>query len=581
LTLSPNSSLNACLNTHWLRLRYLGVVIACTLIASCSTAIKTSDQPKLQRFESLTSANLSHLLIGEFSLQRGHNKEATIHLLAAAKSTQDLNTARRATYSAQFSHSPELLKQSSLLWTQLAPKDPLPWQYIAQAASLNQQFGQATQALEEELKRGGGAGLPYVASLSVSEPSATQENLNRTFKSWLGTYPKHKQLLYSLALLEQNAGQIDTAIIYINKALAQDANYLQAQVVYGELLIANQQTQAADTYLSQYTQPLQKAPRHLITLHAQVLTLMAQYARGYNYFNELTRRNPENLRYRYSAGLLAYESHQYSEVYIHLNKIIELDPDSHSAYYYMGLSALRQDLQTQALSYLHQVQKGADRLNAITLLVDLENPDEDQREGYFDRLRDQNQDLTAEIYSLEVQFLQDIGQIESAVVSYQDALKEHPQNIPLLYSYALFAQSLHQFNTTEQMLLRIIDIEPNHINALNALGYSYAEQGVNLIQAELLIRKALAQDPENAAIIDSLGWVSYRLGHLRQSLILLTKAYDIMPAAEIAAHLGAVKWALGDTESAFKTWNLALSRDPDNALIKQAILDAQNEFQSD
>jgi hypothetical protein len=62
---------------------------------------------------------------------------------------------------------------------------------------------------------------------------------------------------------------------------------------------------------------------------------------------------------------------------------------------------------------------------------------------------------------------------------------------------------------------------------------------------------------------------------------LLTKAYDIMPAAEIAAHLGAVKWALGDTESAFETWNLALSLDPDNALIKQAILDAQNEFQSD
>jgi len=555
--------------------------MACTLIASCSTAIKTSDQPKPQRVESLTSANLSHLLIGEFSLQRGDNKEATIHLLAAAESTRDLNTARRATYSAQFSQSPELLKKSSLLWSQLAPKDPLPWQYMAQAASLSQQFEQATQALEEELKRGGGAGLPYVASLSVGEPSATQENLKQTFTSWLDTYPKHKQLFYSLALLEQNAGQIDTAINYINKALALDAHYLQAQVVYGELLLANQQTKAADTYLSQYTQPLHKAPRHLIALHAQVLTLTAQYTRAYNYFNELARRSPENVRYRYSAGLLAYENHQYSEAYIHLNKVIELDPDSHSAYYYMGLSALRQDLQTQALSYLRQVKKGADRLNAIALLLDLENPDKNQREVYFDHLRAQNQDLTADIYSLEVQYLQDIGQIESAIVSYQNALQEHPQNIPLLYGYALLTQSLHQFDTTEQMLQRIIDIEPNHINALNALGYFYAEQGVNLVQAEVLIRKALAQDPENAAIIDSLGWVSYRLGHLRQSLILLTKAYDIMPSAEIAAHLGAVKWALGDTESAFKTWNLALSLDPDNSLIKQAILDAQNEFQSD
>ena len=579
--MSLRLSLNVRFNTHWLRLRYLGVVIACTLIVSCSVPIKTASNPLPHRFKSLTSENLTHLLTGEFALQRGDNKEATIHLLAAAQSTQDLNTAKRATYSAQFSQNPELLKQSSLLWSQLAPKDPLPWQFMAQAASLTQQFEQATLALEEELKRGGGPGLPYVASLSVNEASAIQLKLKRTFESWLDTYPKHKELLYSLALLEQNAGQIDAAITYINKALAQDAYFLQAQVVYGELLLANQQTKAADIYLSQYTQPLQKAPRHLITLHAQVLTLMAQYTRAYEYFNELTRRNPENLRYRYSAGLIAYENHQYSEAYKHLKKIIELDPDSHSAYYYMGLSALRQDLQTQALSYLHQVKKGADRLNAITLLLDLENPDKDQRDAYFHRLRDENEDLAADIFSLEVQYLQDIGQIESAIESYQHALKEHPDHIPLLYGYALLAQSLHQFNTTELMLQRIIEIEPNHTNALNALGYSYADQGIKLRQAESLIRKALAQEPENAAIIDSLGWVSYRLGHLRQSLTLLTKAYDIMPAAEIAAHLGAVEWALGDTESAFKTWNLALSRDPDNALIKQAILDAQNEFQSD
>jgi tetratricopeptide (TPR) repeat protein len=131
------------------------------------------------------------------------------------------------------------------------------------------------------------------------------------------------------------------------------------------------------------------------------------------------------------------------------------------------------------------------------------------------------------------------------------------------------------------MLQRIIKLEPDHTNALNALGYAYADRGVKLAEAEVLIRKALAHEPNNAAIIDSLGWVSYRLGHLRQSLTLLTKAYDIMPAAEIAAHLGAVKWALGDTKGAFETWNLALSLEPDNALIKQAILDAQNEFQSE
>ena len=548
---------------------------------SCSNSIKSSSPLPLTPTESLTSDNLSHLLIGEFSLQRGDSETATQRLLAVAQSTQDLDTVKRATYLAQFSQNPHLLQQTSLLWSQLSPQDPLPWQYMAQAASLMGQFNQATLALEQELKRGGGAGLPYIASLSINDTVATQANLQTTLLSWLDTYPNHKQLLLALALLAQHSEQFETALIYTGKALAQDTHYLQAQVVYGELLLANQQTEAADTYLSQFTQPLNKAPRHLITLHAQVLTLMADYEQAYEYFNELATRYPEDPSYSYSAGLLAYENHQYALVYGHLQHLIELDSDNHSAYYYMGLSALHEDLPAQAVGYLQQVSKGPDRLNALTLLLDLDSPEAQQRIPYFDQLRHQNQDLAADIFTLEAQYLQDIGDTDTALASYQAALQLYPNHIHLLYNYALLAQSSHQFDTTELMLQRIIKLEPDHTNALNALGYAYADRGVNLAEAEVLIRKALAHEPNNAAIIDSLGWVSYRLGHLRQSLTLLTKAYDIMPAAEIAAHLGAVKWALGDTKGAFETWNLALSLEPDNALIKQAILDAQNEFQSE
>ena len=548
---------------------------------SCSNSIKSSSPLPLTPTESLTSDNLSHLLIGEFSLQRGDSETATQRLLAAAQSTQDLDTAKRATYLAQFSQNPHLLQQTSLLWSQLSPQDPLPWQYMAQAASLMGQFNQATLALEQELKRGGGAGLPYIASLSINDTIATQADLQNTLLSWLDTYPNHKQLLLALALLAQHSEQFETALIYTGKALAQDTHYLQAQVVYGELLLASQQTEAADTYLSQFTQPLNKAPRHLITLHAQVLTLMADYEQAYEYFNELATRYPEDPSYSYSAGLLAYENHQYALVYGHLQHLIELDSDNHSAYYYMGLSALHEDLPAQAVGYLQQVSKGPDRLNALTLLLDLDSPEAQQRIPYFDQLRHQNQDLAADIFTLEAQYLQDIGDTDAALASYQAALQLYPNHIHLLYNYALLAQSSHQFDTTELMLQRIIKLEPDHTNALNALGYAYADRGVKLAEAEVLIRKALAHEPNNAAIIDSLGWVSYRLGHLRQSLTLLTKAYDIMPAAEIAAHLGAVKWALGDTKGAFETWNLALSLEPDNALIKQAILDAQNEFQSE
>jgi tetratricopeptide (TPR) repeat protein len=556
-------------------------VLACILTISCTSTAKPTVQPTPNLGKNLTPFDLSSLLIGEFALQRGQKKTATIHFLAAAKSTQNLDAAKRATYSAQFYQDADLLSQSSLLWSQLAPQDPLPWQYIAQAASVNLQFDKAIQALIEELKRGGGDGLPYVASLSINETAAVQKNLQDHFQSWLSAYPKHPQLHYALAILAKALGQFDAATLHINQALALDAKNLQVQIFYTQLLLANQDLQAADEYLSQYTQPLMNAPGLLINQHAQVLTLMTQYARAYEYFSELVRRYPQHLRYRYSAGILAYENSYYVLAKTHLNKVIALDPNSHSALYYMALNALRQDLTDQAIYYLNQVKKGADRLNAFTLLIDLNGPNQQQQEEYFQALRDQNEDLATEVYALEIHFLLGTGQQDLATQTYQQALKQHPNNIPLLYGYALLAQSLHQLNITEKMLQRIIDIEPDHINALNALGYSYAEQGINLLQAKLLINRALALAPNNAAIIDSLGWVNYRLGHLRQAHNLLTRAYDIMPSTEIAAHLGVVEWALGDTQSAFKTWNFALEKDPNNALIKQAILDAQNEFQRD
>ena len=362
---------------------------------------------------------------------------ATQRLLAVAQSTQDVDTAKRATYLAKFSQNPDLLQQTSLLWSQLSPQDPRPWQYMAQSASLMGEFNKATLALEQELKLGGGEGLPYIASLYINNTVATQVNLQNTLQSWLDTYPNHKQLLLALALLAQHSKQLDTAIIYTSKALAQDTHYLQAQVVYGELLLASQQTEAADTYLSQFTQPLKKAPRHLITLHAQVLTLLAKYEQAYESFNELATRYPEDPSYSYSAGLLAYENHQYAQVYQHLQHLIELDSDNHSAYYYMGLSALHEDLPTQAVDYLQQVSKGPDRLNALTLLLDLDSPEAQKRTPYFDQLRQQNQDLAADIFALEAQYLQNMGDTDSAIGSYQAALQLYPDHIHLLYNYTM------------------------------------------------------------------------------------------------------------------------------------------------
>lgn len=536
------------------------------------------------------------LLTGELSLQRGDSEQAAKHLLSAAYSTHDLNTAKRAAYAAQFGHNPKLLRQASQWWGQLAPLDPLAWQYLAQAESLDGHFDSAIDALNKELKLGGGAGLPYVAKISLNESQAVQMQLQERYKTWLTSYQNNPQLLYALALLGQTQ-QPHEAIGYLHKALQQVPKQLQIQILYSELLIATQQLEEANNYLQQHTQPLDRAPRQLIALHAQVLTVTGEYKLAYDYFSELVKRFPEDPNGHYSAGLLAYETQYYNEVYGHLEQFLKLRPDSHSAYYHLGLTALKQGHKQQAVGYFEQVTIGPDRLSAIVELLNLQTPKLEQTPAFFKQARQRlalsNEEpneaptsispdgISAELYRLQAEHLLNLNALHEAALAYDEGLQQHPQNTALLYGRALLAQSLSELDLSESLLNKILVLQPNHVNALNALGYTYAEQGIKLSQAEVLVRKALALQPGNAAIIDSLGWVTYRQGHLRQAKQLLSKAYELLPDAEIAAHLGLVKWALGDTKGAFETWNTALIKDPDNLLIKQAIMDAQNDFQND
>jgi tetratricopeptide (TPR) repeat protein len=565
-------------NRRLTRLKRAGILVWVLLLLGCSQPTITSHINPTAPQAALSATALTHLLAGEFAVQRGDSKQAAAHLLTAAADTGDLHTAKRATFAAQYSHDPKRLSQTSHLWTQLAPTDPTPWQYLAQAQAQVGNFDGALSSLQEELKRGGGDGLAHVASISISGAEQDFASTYKHYLSWLEQYPDQPQLLYALALLEQAKAQPQEAIKFITKALNQDPNNLHAQVLYGNLLLSTQAIVTANQYLSPLTQALKQTPHQLLVLHAQVLTLLTDYTHAYDYFNELTKRFPRDANFHYSAGLLAFETDTYRQVEHHLQQALTLNPDKHSAHYYLGLSAMKADQNNTAISHFEQVTLGPDQWAAIAELVNLQAPKLEQVDTYFKSLRQSHPDFTAEAYSLQAEYLLQLGEPEVAAHAYAAGTHLFPHHIGLLYGQALLAQSLNNSLLTEQLLERILAIEPSHINALNALGYTYAEQGIKLERAEALINKALAQAPDNAAIIDSLGWLNYRQGHLRQAKALLSKAYAILPDAEIAAHLGLVEWALGDTKGAFKTWNEALAKEPDNLLIKQAIMDAQNDF---
>jgi tetratricopeptide (TPR) repeat protein len=150
-------------------------------------------------------------------------------------------------------------------------------------------------------------------------------------------------------------------------------------------------------------------------------------------------------------------------------------------------------------------------------------------------------------------------------------LKVHPDNADLLYDRAMAAEKIDRLDLLEADLRKLIVLKPDHAHAYNALGYTLADRTTRYQEAHELIKKALEFSPEDPFIVDSLGWVLFKLGKLDESSATLQRAFDLRPDPEIAAHLGEVMWANGKRSEAAQVWQTALKDHPDNEALNEVV----------
>lgn len=154
----------------------------------------------------------------------------------------------------------------------------------------------------------------------------------------------------------------------------------------------------------------------------------------------------------------------------------------------------------------------------------------------------------------------------------QQAIKLYPDDLNLLYTRAMLAEKRDDLAQMEKDLRSIISREPENAMALNALGYTLADRTTRYAEAKGLIEKAHQINPEDPAVLDSLGWVNYRLGNLDEAERLLRQALERFPDHEVAAHLGEVLWANGKRREARHVWAKALEDQPDSPILRKTLL---------
>ena len=194
--------------------------------------------------------------------------------------------------------------------------------------------------------------------------------------------------------------------------------------------------------------------------------------------------------------------------------------------------------------------------------------DVDEARNLLARLRIQTDPMfRSQSYQAEIQILQQAGRTAEAMEVVNTALISLPEDYALMYVRALLAVGLGQLELAESDLRRIIVAQPNNAAALNALGYTLADLTDRYDEAEILIMRAYELQPNESSIIDSMGWIAYRMGRLREAQKYLHQAWASTQGAEIAAHLGEVLWVSGKQDEARAFWQMGFRLESENEVL--------------
>jgi tetratricopeptide (TPR) repeat protein len=205
------------------------------------------------------------------------------------------------------------------------------------------------------------------------------------------------------------------------------------------------------------------------------------------------------------------------------------------------------------------------RIRIVALLAERDRMDEAR--NLLSALRAELPDQHKRLYQVEGEILRGAGEGEEAIRVLGVALEAFPGDFDLLYLRAMTAETLGQIDSVEDDLHAILERDPANVDALNALGYILADRTDRYEEAYVYIQRALALNPQSNAILDSMGWVLYRLGDYKGAIKYLRHSLEIKQDHEVSAHLGEVLWVSGEREEAINVWEQALELFPEDKLL--------------
>lgn len=531
----------------------------------------TSTEPELPT-QALSGDLMFDILVGEIAGQRGDMTVSVPHYLQAAREANDPRVAERAVQVASYAKQYDAAERAAERWIELAPDSVEARKAMIALALHAEDTDEVINQLNYLLAVSDNPDEGYALATTILAREEDKEAAVRAMERLVAHNPGNPHAWMALCRVAVTAGQLEKALQSVDKALAVSPDLPVAMLLKAQVLVRLERKDDARALLAD-----------AVDIHPDNTNLHFAYGRmlldgedlegALKQFGIVVELDPENPEGLYSLALLELETGRYTAGESHLKKLIAIDAGIQNAYYYLGYSSLKQKDDAAALDWYSKVEAGEywsqAQLRIAEILVRQGNIDNMQDHMRVLRQKDPTQSVT--YYLLEGQVLSDAGLDKQTYDLYSEALQAFPENADLLYAHSLAAERQGKLEVAETNMRKILDQDPDNVRTLNALGYTLADRTDRLEEALGYINRAYAQQPDDPAIIDSLGWVHYRLGNLDEARRLLQQAWDMTQDGEIGAHLGEVMWAQGNQDEARAIWATSQEIAPDNPALMEVI----------
>ena len=548
----------------------LALILLSTILINNSFASEDEffDIDKPAKIQKANAEFVYKFLLAEIAAQRGDLTSAGHLYYDLAKLTKNIPLAQRATNIAGYARNGRLALDSAELWRQLDNDSLEAKQILAELFISSGNLAKARPIIEKLLEQEKTRADGFLYLNNLLSKVENKKNALRFILAISKPYPELAEAHFSIAHTAYFAGDIKLAEKELDITESIKPNWETAALFRGYMLAIDWPEKALEFYQSFLK--VNSNSNEVRLEYAKILANLKMYSKAKSEFLRLVDGSLASPEISLTVALLSLELNDNILAEKFFNQALERGySDRDKIQIYLAKIYLDRKEPDLAIKFLDKISSGQLFVEAKVLTAEIiaEHRSVDDGIASLSKYKNLSLDDKLQFLKAKTSLLYNNNRQQDAFDLMKAADSNFNNSAEFKFDYAMLAEKMGNLLLMEELLKEAIKIKPDYAYAYNALGYSYADRNIKLVDAKKYIEIALSISPNNHYIMDSMGWLHFRMGNIEIALQFIEKAYKIQKDPEIAAHLGEILWKMGKLKQAEIVWEESIKTYPSNTVL--------------